>query len=224
MALFKISKGLKSALDKQAINEGYCWYTTDDSLFYIDSTDAEGKPQRKALNAAQLNPYMNVGTGQKPVYIKDGMPTECGGTLDVNITGSAPAATLAEQAKLAFSLGTSDGTKTSLGTDAIPVYFKNGVPVACDKEKVFSQLKYTANATSGTIEATVADQGRSITIPAADVDSAGLLTSSDQTIGGKKTFNNGIKGDLEGNATSATLADHTKASMVVLKLLLMPQI
>ena len=30
---------------------GYCWYTVDDSLFYIDYEDANGVVQRKALNA-----------------------------------------------------------------------------------------------------------------------------------------------------------------------------
>ena len=50
MALFKISKGLKANLPSAKI-EGYCWYTTDDSLFYIDYKDGNGTLQRKALNA-----------------------------------------------------------------------------------------------------------------------------------------------------------------------------
>lgn len=50
MALFKISKGLKANLPSKK-TEGYCYYTTDDSLFYIDYKDANGTLQRKALNA-----------------------------------------------------------------------------------------------------------------------------------------------------------------------------
>ena len=50
MALFKISKGLSQNLPKEQ-TEGYCWYTTDDSLFYIDYKDDSGNLQRKALNA-----------------------------------------------------------------------------------------------------------------------------------------------------------------------------
>ena len=50
MALFKVSKGLKANLPS-AKTEGYCWYTTDDSLFYIDYKDENGTLQRKALNA-----------------------------------------------------------------------------------------------------------------------------------------------------------------------------
>ena len=50
MALFKISKGLKANLPSTKTN-GYCWYTTDDSLFYIDYEDESGVLQRKALNA-----------------------------------------------------------------------------------------------------------------------------------------------------------------------------
>ena len=50
MALFKISKGLKASLPTTK-TDGYCWYTTDDSLFYIDYKDENGTLQRKALNA-----------------------------------------------------------------------------------------------------------------------------------------------------------------------------
>ena len=50
MALFKISKGLKANLPS-AKTAGYCWYTIDDSLFYIDYEDENGVVQRKALNA-----------------------------------------------------------------------------------------------------------------------------------------------------------------------------
>lgn len=50
MALFKISKGLKSNLPSTK-TEGYCWYTIDDSLFYIDYKDENGAIQRNALNA-----------------------------------------------------------------------------------------------------------------------------------------------------------------------------
>lgn len=50
MALFKISKGLESKLPETK-TEGYCWFTTDNSLFYIDYKDENGNLQRKALNA-----------------------------------------------------------------------------------------------------------------------------------------------------------------------------
>ena len=49
MALFKISKGNSSKLP-QTYNEGYCYLTTDEHKFYIDTSDiAEG---RICLNAA----------------------------------------------------------------------------------------------------------------------------------------------------------------------------
>lgn len=50
MALFKILKGLKANLPSNK-TAGHCWYTTDDSLFYIDFEDENGEVQRKALNA-----------------------------------------------------------------------------------------------------------------------------------------------------------------------------
>jgi len=50
MALFKIFKGLKANLPSTK-TAGYCWYTIDDSLFYIDYEDENGVVQRKALNS-----------------------------------------------------------------------------------------------------------------------------------------------------------------------------
>lgn len=50
MALFKISKGLKANLPATK-TVGHCWYTIDDSMFYIDYEDENGVVQRKALNA-----------------------------------------------------------------------------------------------------------------------------------------------------------------------------
>lgn len=52
MALFKISKGFKANLPEEK-TAGYCWYTIDDSLFYIDYEDENGVVQRKALNAKE---------------------------------------------------------------------------------------------------------------------------------------------------------------------------
>lgn len=50
MALFKISKGLKANLPITK-TPGYCWFTIDDHLFYIDYEDSNGVIQRAALNA-----------------------------------------------------------------------------------------------------------------------------------------------------------------------------
>ena len=50
MALFKISRGLKANLPS-TLTEGYCWYTYNDSKFYIDYKDENGTLVRKALNA-----------------------------------------------------------------------------------------------------------------------------------------------------------------------------
>ena len=49
MALFKIKKGLKSNLPK-TYNEGYCYFTTDDGKFYIDTKDND-ESGRICLNA-----------------------------------------------------------------------------------------------------------------------------------------------------------------------------
>lgn len=52
MALFKISKGSKANLPT-TLTEGFCWYTYDDSKFYIDHKDETGTLIRRALNAQE---------------------------------------------------------------------------------------------------------------------------------------------------------------------------
>lgn len=50
MALFRVSKGASTNLPI-TLTEGYCWYTYDDSKFYIDYKDENGDLKRQALNA-----------------------------------------------------------------------------------------------------------------------------------------------------------------------------
>ena len=51
MALFKVFKGLRANLPPlSASKDGYCYYTSDDSMFYIDY-EIDGVLYRKALNA-----------------------------------------------------------------------------------------------------------------------------------------------------------------------------
>lgn len=64
MALFKIFKGLKNNLPSISTSrDGYCYYTIDDSLFYVDFDDGNGL-QRKPLNAGGII-ETNKGTEQK---------------------------------------------------------------------------------------------------------------------------------------------------------------
>lgn len=57
MALFKISRGTAKNLPA-ALTEGYCWYTYDNSKFYIDFKDENGVLTRKALNAQEAEKLM----------------------------------------------------------------------------------------------------------------------------------------------------------------------
>lgn len=59
MALFKISKGLSTNLPTAKV-EGNCWWTIDDSKFYIDYQDENGILQRKALNAQDAETLMGA--------------------------------------------------------------------------------------------------------------------------------------------------------------------
>ena len=52
MALFKVFKGIKSSLPSlSSSQDGYCYFTTDDGMFYIDYKNANGILERKALNS-----------------------------------------------------------------------------------------------------------------------------------------------------------------------------
>lgn len=59
MALFKIAKGLAENLPSTK-TAGYCWYTFDDSKFYIDYEDENGTLQRKALNSKDAETIMGA--------------------------------------------------------------------------------------------------------------------------------------------------------------------
>lgn len=50
MALFKVSSGSSANLP-QKITPGWCYFTIDEQMFYIDYTDESGLNHRAALNA-----------------------------------------------------------------------------------------------------------------------------------------------------------------------------
>ena len=56
MALFKIKKGVKANLPS-TYTEGYCYFTTDDGKFYIDTTNTAAG--RIILNAYQADLIKN---------------------------------------------------------------------------------------------------------------------------------------------------------------------
>lgn len=61
MALFKIFKGLSDNLPALSTSkDGYCYFTTDDALFYIDYADANGTLRRKVLNASDALTLMGA--------------------------------------------------------------------------------------------------------------------------------------------------------------------
>ena len=105
MALFKVSKGIKANLPSTK-TEGYCWYTTDDSLFYIDYKDENGTLQRKALNAKDAE-------------------TLTGASLST-ILNSSNVEIPTSKAVLDALDGKVD--KVDAGSVTQPVYFKDGVP------------------------------------------------------------------------------------------------
>lgn len=75
---------------------------------------AEASSAATAETANKLN--SNAGGLKKPIYFANGVPTECGNTLSVNIEGNAASA---------------DKLNSNAGDTDTPIYFENGVPKAC---------------------------------------------------------------------------------------------
>ena len=74
MALFKILKGLKTNLPS-AKKDGYCYFTTDDQMFYIDYLDANNQLQRKPLNANDAKTLLGKGVVETLTNASNAVPT-----------------------------------------------------------------------------------------------------------------------------------------------------
>ena len=74
MALFKILKGLKNNLPS-AKKDGYCYFTTDDQMFYIDYLDNNNVLQRKPLNANDAITLLGKGVIESLTNDNNNLPT-----------------------------------------------------------------------------------------------------------------------------------------------------
>lgn len=56
MSLFKILKGNSSRIstDVTPFHDGYCYYTSDDGGFYIDSEETDGSKKRTRINPESI--------------------------------------------------------------------------------------------------------------------------------------------------------------------------
>ena len=105
MALFKIKRGLKADLPKTYV-EGYCYVTTDDGKFYIDTSNVAGG--RIVLNAAHADTATAWKTACK-ISISG-----TAGTTGTNIDGSTAKSLIIPTTVKGFSeLGTSNISSTA---------------------------------------------------------------------------------------------------------------
>ena len=73
--------------------------TSDFQLYVGGPKSGDNYGNAKGIRVAEANKLtVNGGSSTKPVYFNNGIPSECGATLDVNITGNAATATTATTA------------------------------------------------------------------------------------------------------------------------------
>lgn len=81
---------------------------------------------------------------------------------------------------------------TDAGSQSLPVYFKNGIPVSCVNTELFSDFSKSTTGTTITLSATVAGNTLTASLGAATSSAAGLMTNAAQTLSGNKTFSNNL--------------------------------
>lgn len=201
MALFKISKGLKTNLPSSK-TDGWCYFTTDDGKFWIDYKDTDNALKRKAVNAAYadtatkatsdgsgnniVNTYATkaalksvsdlVGSTSVSSQITNAITSKADKTHTHNYAGSSSAG---GSANSAVKLDSSAGDANT------PVYFSGGKPAACtslDLDTSGNAATATKLKTARTIglgtgatgTATSFDGSGNITIPVTSVKEAYL--------------------------------------------------
>lgn len=100
-----------------------------------------------------------------------------------------------------------------VGSASLPVYMANGVITKCTASSLFSSLSWTAGSSAGPIlNATVAGQLRTATIPSASSSASGIVTTGAQTFAGDKTFAGTVV--LSKTTDAAATADNGPALIV----------
>ena len=94
MALFKIKRGLAATLPKTYV-EGYCYVTTDDGKFYIDTSNTASG--RIVLNAAKAD-TANAWTTARKISI-----SSIAGTTGTNVDGSSAVSLVVPSTMTGFS-------------------------------------------------------------------------------------------------------------------------
>ena len=95
MALFRVSKGTSANLPS-TLTEGYCWYTYNNSKFYIDHKDENGILRRKALNAEDAETLTGASLSTALNASNSEIPTSNAVLTAINIDSTALTAMLEE--------------------------------------------------------------------------------------------------------------------------------
>lgn len=185
MALFKISKGSSANLP-DTLTEGYCWYTYDDSLFYIDYKDTSGNLIRKALNAKDAETIMgkSIGTALNDSEVE--IPTSKLVKAYVDSARAALESSKMPYAPSSIEMNQSGLLKSYGGFIDFHFYNSDGKPTNASGTVV----SITPDYTSRIIE-----------------DSAGTISINGVKMKGSSITNGTFLGTIDDNVTLITTAD-----------------
>lgn len=124
MALFKILQGESSRISRDVtpFHNGWCYYTSDDGKFYIDSED-DGVQNRRCINEAIAAKVIkstlsaSAWTGNQQTLTLDGITPSQNGIAGIDVGISEDQLTAAANSKLYVSgQGNNSLTISALGT------------------------------------------------------------------------------------------------------------
>ncbi len=169
--------------------------TVGEAILRIGNSIASGtaKNGRGRVRLYNTNAYYTDILPQSPSNQNFWLPAYGGAMYAVHAGNNNAVGSAAHPVYVAAN-GRVTACSSTVGSAALPVYMNAGAITACTAGSVFSALSWTAGTTAGpTLNATIAGQARTATIPTATASASGVVTTGAQTWAGNKTFS-GIVG------------------------------
>lgn len=233
MALFKIEKGLAANLSVKRPNtvEGYCYFTTDDGKFYIDTKTSNGTSNRVCLNANKADKLAKAVTIALDGNITGSTSFDGSQNVKINVdTSTIDNAITALQARNAFTNITVGNTTIAADSKSDNLTFVAGSNITLTPDVANDKVTIAATDTGATT-VTVTGSGNAITTASYNASTRTItlgkgatynnysLPQAGSSLGGVKTGGvatiSGGQITAISKATSATTASNVSNSLTV---------